>query len=140
MARGYPDYEGNKLGIYDKPFWAVYEGLDKNFILSGVKKAYGGEHVVRYVIPTGKTLFVTHATFCMFADAVADADSNQIIELVIYNFTTSAYEAIQGGNGGGFFPLPTPLIFTAGEEVGFSVVHRGNHDAFIFGVVRGYEI
>ena len=72
MARGYPDFEGNKVGLYLMPEWAAKEGKEWSKIVVGANKAFGTSANGSYLVPAGKTLYITQASWQSVASAAAD--------------------------------------------------------------------
>ncbi len=143
MARGYPDFEGNKSGLYLKPEWAAKEGTDKTFIAGGVMASFSNYVVFNYTVPVGKVLYLNAASFSLYATAVANADHNQIGAAVIYNATVPAIPvdlAYLGGNGGGAIVFPKPVILKAGEVLVGQLVSKADHSCTGWLSVSGYEV
>lgn len=134
----YPDYEGGKAGIYLIPEWAAFEATDKNFTASAINVARLGAAFVNYVVPAGKTLYITTASFSNRANLAADADKNQMCDLIIQDGAVSVF--YQGANGGGNVSLSKPLVFDAGSSVSFYIYNQANHNTVVALVAGGYEI
>ena len=140
MARGYPDFEGGKSGVYLKPEWAAKEGVDKNFTrASGVQKAWGQEDFLTYTVPAGKTLYIVQASLSVSAVFEADADNNQLadFEVGIFGVRTLAHFAALGG---GTIVFPKPQVIEAGQVFRVNSRCRSNHKVVLVFSVTGYEV
>ena len=140
MARGYPDHEGDKSGLYEKPEWAAFEGKDKNFYDVANNKASGLSVSESYVVPAGKTLYITSFSFICIAAAVADRDLNQMCYGWIHDGDLASTIWSQGGNGGGFATFSKPLVFAAGNTVSFACTNYANHNCNLAVSANGYEV
>ena len=140
MSSGYPDYEGGKQRVYSTADWAALVGKEKGFAASGLGLAYGDSTSVGYVVPPGKTLYLTHLSFTMHAAAEADAELNQICEGRIRNAATGAAYWAQGGNGGGGITFPTPIPLVAGTSIDVMSVNWTNHVCNGRVSCSGYEV
>lgn len=140
MPRGYPDWEGNKSGLYPKPEWAAFEGRDKNFYAVRNNAGINLSVSTAYTVPAGKTLFITSLSFMAAAAATADRDNNQMCMGWIYDFTLLTTLWSQGGNGGGSTPFNKPFVFTTGTRVIFQCTNHANHNCNLTIAANGYEI
>jgi hypothetical protein len=131
--------EDTKTGLYLQPEWAARQGIDKNFLISGASKANGEYAETQYIVPSGKTLYLTQATFGLWATAAADADNNQIGDFWIYDYDELEYPAILGGNGGNQVVFSKPIVVEAGVKVGMGITNRANHTCDLWGACLGYE-
>jgi hypothetical protein len=138
MSHGYPDYEGDKSGLYLKPEWAAKEGIDKNLVVQAINVAIGGNTDGTYVVPAGKTFYINGMSFYSFASAPADAELNQIGRAILY--VAAIFAAAIGGNGGGSLIFPKPIVIGTGVTVTYRVGnvsdHVVNHGMTLF----GYEV
>ncbi len=112
MARGFPDYQGDKSGLYLKPEWAAKEGLDKNLELYEEVLAVGAQQVLQYAVPAGKVFIAISVGASSIASNLADRDIQQLGRLV-YIVDGTRYIHI-GFNGGGCWNFAKPVIATAG--------------------------
>ena len=128
MARGYPDFEGDKAGLYSIPAWAAFEGYDRNFTVAPVSGGFNTGTGVAYNVPAGRTLYISHLSFRNNAFVAADADNNQICFGWIKDNTTGITLWKQGGQGGGGAIFNKPITIPSLHQVGFYVTNRGNHD------------
>jgi len=140
VARGYPDFEGDKSGLYLKPEWAAYEGIDKNFRATGLNKATLTWASFSYDVPAGKTLYICGASMWIRGYAVEDRDNNQIGALDLQNFTTATHLVMVGGNGGCSVVLPKPLVIPGDDKFYGAFFNKSNHSCNIEGTAWGYEI
>lgn len=140
MAHGYPDFEGDKSGLYLKPEWASKEGTDKNFDVTGLNKTWGQSASVSYTVPADKTLYITGYSF----NARPGSDPAAIVQVLahgyIFNNTTSAYYGRLGGEGGASITFPVPIVIEGSEQVTFYVIAFGSV-ALVLGLTAwGYEV
>ncbi len=140
MARGYPDFEGPKSGIYLKPEWAAKEAIDKSLIAVNPVAAFGDYATLSYTVPVGKTLYITKCSFYLCADAAADGDKDQVCVGQVYDLTTNSYLWQQGGNGGGGIGLPKPAVAPAGHTLQIRCTSFANHTSEAGIYVGGYEL
>jgi len=140
MAKGYPDYEGDKSGLYLKPEWAAKEGTDKNFFVARLNVAYLGFASATYTVPAKKTLYVCGLTFSVIAVAAVDADKNQVGTGYLRNDTDGIVLLDLGGNAGNWVTFPKPIVVAAGKDFLYAVYNFANHRCHIAISVWGYEI
>jgi len=138
MARGYPDFEGDKSGLYLKPEWAAKEGKDKDFLTQGLNKAFGESKDISYAVPALKILLVTQLFASNMAVVAADADNNQFCIVEISVGDMPKYEV--GMNGGGLVVLAKPYVIDSEETVAVNVTNRANHNTNINVGFSGYEV
>lgn len=138
MARGYPDYEGGKSGLYLKPEWAAKEGTHKVFALTKPLAAYDDAEYDSYLVPAGKVLFVHSATLSAFASAAADADKAQHFRTTLQIGSVVYFS--QGGDGGATIALLPPMRINGGSYFQMGIVNKSNHALRIELSVAGYEV
>ena len=139
MAHGYPDYEGDKSGLYLKPEWAAKEGTDKNFTYSRGQTPWGGFAQNDYAVPAGKTLYICGMSFYNRSFLAANGDLNQIGVSTIYDVTDLNTLAVLGGNGGGSISFPKPIPIPGGHTVRVYQYNWANHDTAGEVSLWGYE-
>lgn len=142
MARGYPDFEGQKQKVYLVPEWAAKEGTDKNFVvIPGTLAAFGDADTSDYTVPAGKTLIINDLGLSGHAAVAANAELNQIVEAQLMQFVGVAYvqREVIGGNGGGSLHLTKPRSFVAGTKVRLRVINWSNHGLDPIATMSGYE-
>lgn len=135
----YPDFEGDKSGLYLKPEWAAKEGVDKNFLGSTDAPESRGEGVYAdYSVPAGETLFVTQLSFLNRSVAAADSDNAQMCEagLIVDDIRV----IITGGNGGGAIILNKPLRVNALSIVRGYAINWANHLTQTLVAYGGYVV
>ncbi|GAH49069.1 unnamed protein product [marine sediment metagenome] len=140
MARGYPDFEGDKSSIYSEASWAAKEANDKNFISWLANQATFGNTDIAYVVPAGKTLYITQISFMCHAFLAANCDLNQFCWAFIQESIGGAFKYYQGGNGGGGQTFTKPLVFIAGQALLGRIQNATNHNATIAISIGGYEL
>ncbi len=140
MAHGYPDYEGDKQRVYLVPEWAALGAVDKTFVSGDTGKARNDSVVVNYIVPAGKTLYITTLSCYSGASGAADSDLNQMCKIVCGDATTGTNFWTQAGNGGVGAVLSKPGVIPAGHQAQFSVVNLANHNCDIGLSVLGYEV
>lgn len=142
MARGYPDFEGDKSKLYSVPEWAAYEATDKTFTTSDTDVAPDGSIFEEYEVDADKTLYISSVTFTATASAQADRDNNEMCELIIYKWApapTVAY-CLMGGNGGGQVTFPKPPVIEGGQILRVYVYNRANHNLNLKLNALGHEV
>jgi hypothetical protein len=140
MAHGYPDFEGDKSGLYLKPEWAAKEATDKNFQAYASNVVWGFGATVSYTVPVGKTLYITELTFRCYSFAMANADLPQHVWAFLINATAGVTPVDIGGNGGGQVVLNKPVVFTAGQLMTLEVWPGANHACNVGITAQGYEV
>jgi len=140
MARGYPDFEGDKSGLYLKPEWSAKEARDKNFGLTMANKASGEYVAGSYAVPAGKTLYITGLSFSINGTEAEDRDNNQVGEAVLLLFAGLLTRAILGGNGGGGIALSKPIVFEAEDVMYILLYNYANHNCGGYLTLWGYEV
>ncbi len=131
MAHGYPDFEGDKSGLYLKPEWAAKEGQDKQLTGSTASLGTGYSTILSYAVPTGKVLRITELA-CSHIEINNSAayvkilsDSNELYEMV---FRWSHEKS-----------LSVPFSFAAGEVLTLQGKQYGNAPSYFANLV-GYEV
>lgn len=138
MARGYPDFEGDKSGVYLTPEWAAKEGVDKTIVVSKQDAAWGEFGSTTYTVPTAKTLYLNNMSFTIHAENAADYDHSLYgVAWLVIGATTYA---TLGGLGGGSVTFPKPVKLVAGEVLGVLVANYSNVDCRLVVTVAGYEV
>jgi hypothetical protein len=128
------------IAIKSQSEWSPQQGEQKYFQASagGIAYSYGGQ--TYYTVPTGKTLYLTHLTFAIWAAAAADGDKDQIGYCHIRNHTDSTTLTAIGGHGGGGVPFPTALKVSAGKVLELKIINYANHAVNAWASCGGYEI
>ena len=133
MSIDKPDDSPSAYGVVSRPEWQAQEGLGHAWTLAGVGLAAGANANTTYLVPTGRTLYITQASCAVWGNLAADRDKHQIVELEV----TANYI---GGHGGCQIIAPTPLRFPAGITVTFQLTNRSNHAMDYHATFRGYEV
>lgn len=136
----YPDYQGEKAGVYLEPEWAAREGRDRLFTMLALNQTFGMFAGVTYIVPVGRTLYITYISVYCGATNAADADNNQMVHLVIFTPDVLTRAIRLGGNGGFSMVLIQPLVIQAGVFVSPRIYARANHAVDMSFSVGGYEI
>lgn len=142
MARGYPDFEGEKSGLYLTPEWAAKEGKDVTITDSAGNVSYSAGVTKDTVIPADTTRFIVQASWVNRAQDAADADKDQMSQLGIAKIdpAPTVNHCLIGGNGGGQANFPKPLKFATGETLRVVATNWANHDTVISFTLTGYDI
>jgi len=140
MARGYPDFQGDKKGLSEEPEWAAFEGVDRNFSFITVNLDFEDDDTSDYVVPAGSTLYITSLTFAVYATLEGHADNNQHAEVCLQNHTTFATYVSLGGNGGGSINLSKPVVFPGGDTFRIYIESKANHVIRVWATAHGYEV
>ncbi len=128
------------VGIYLQPEWAALQGDDKNFSVGASNQTRGNGASASYTVTAGKTLYISGASFWIYANLAADSDKNQMGLAWLYNNTDLIYLATLGGNGGGGLSFPKPLVIPSEKEFKYFVLNRSNHNCDMYMSAWGYEI
>ncbi len=138
MTHGYPDYEGDKSGLYLKPEWAAKEGIDLNLLALGAGKTWGQGVILFQPVLAGQTLFITQVQCAIFADAALDSELNNMCSLsLVVGVINVAY---QGGNGGVSLPLPKPIVIVGVDCFSAGVTDRSNPTCSLVVSAQGYLV
>lgn len=138
MARGYPDYEGNKAGVYLKSEWAAREGRSLVLSNSADTIVRGGGISAGMAVPAGKRWVINEVGGSSVSWNAADGELNQMCFLQL---AVDGVAVLQlGGNGGAYAPLSEPIELTAGQLVGVALQNMANHDSSLFVFAHGYEV
>ncbi len=140
MTAGYPDYEGDKRGLYLQPQWAALRGTDKSFRKSGAALIWGNSVVETYAVPAGKTLYITDIAGAGYASGVGDAELNQIIRVYVAELLGLGIIFDMGGNGGVTHSFAKPIVVRGGYTAQFSVSNFSNHGMIVQVFASGYEV
>lgn len=140
MARGYPDFEGGKAGLYLVAEWASFEGTEKTLHATAVDKGYWESTAIEYEVPAGKVFYCSKIACAIVASNAADGDKNQICDMSMGNLTEGVSYTEVGGNGGAIAVHPVPIAFPAGDTFAVTVRNCANHDCNIYISAEGYEI
>jgi hypothetical protein len=140
MAKGYPDYEGDKQRVYLAPEWAAKEAVDKNFLAYLASGDFGDGPNIDYTVPADKTLFITQVGWSCLAAIAANGELNQMCSLLVYNATTVTFVWDVGGNGGGSSIFNKPITVTTGQRVIIYCTNKSNHACEMYVTAGGYEV
>lgn len=138
MARGYPDYEGEKSKLFTVADWAAIEATDKNVSGLSAAKAWGQTHDINYTVPAGTTTYVCVVSIAAFAQLIADADLHQTVRGALYLDAIVVLEL--GGDGGQVISLAKPIAGTVGVVIKLRIWNYSAHSSFLSGVWNGYEL
>lgn len=136
----YPDYEGNKSGLYSIGYWAAREGCEIVLQNAGVNQAFGATINATRTPAAGRTFYITDVSFYAVASNAADGDKNQFAALVIFLPFPGTIVLALGGNGGRTEILERPIRVDAGVTVTAMIYAYANHDIDMGFTVGGYEI
>ena len=139
MVSGYPDFHkpviwtDQIVGVWDQPVWASKQGIQK-FFLGDIHVAAGGfDTFIDYIVPSGKTLYITVISFSRFSDEgplwirIADVTAG------VYIMYTAAY-------CGHAFSLSTPIVIPGGHRLQVDAGNNGSTDSYLEVSIGGFEI
>lgn len=138
MARGYPDYEGQKSGLYDSPEWATIVGDEKNWASSGANLTAGQFATFSYTTPAGLTLYFRWAGGMIRAQDPANYDHFLYCSIDIIRAGSTVLSV--GGIGGAQIILPSGFAVDAGVTIQVFITNRGNITCYASIAGWGYEI
>ena len=138
MARGYPDFEGDKSALYLKPEWSAKEGTDKNFACENNNAGWGEFAIEIYEVPTVKTLYLCGVSFQ--TQVLTDTDYDHFLYVQVGITIDLTTVVTLSGLGGGGLTFPKPIVVAAGEEVVLLVVNRAKLSCKVSGTMWGYEV
>lgn len=140
MPRGYPDWEGDKSGLYTEAVWASHEGESVTFGFDHNIIADGAFVSAQHAVAPGKALYITTVTFGAHGVVADDREVPQHIMVFLASPTINQYLTGQGGEGGGSLLLETPIVIPAGVTVWVIIENHAGHQCEVAAVVHGYEI
>jgi hypothetical protein len=120
--------------------WSPQAGQQKYVTGSATIASFQGTSNVDYSVTSGKTLYITHLSFSCGASASANADLYQMGKLLLYNYSTSTWLAVIGGNGGQSVSFPTPIKVLSTHVIRMIMQNYANHSLDMFCGWGGYEI
>ncbi len=133
-----PDGSPTAVDVVLRPEWAAVQAVDKNFYSGGGGLVWGDFLEIPFIVPAGKTLYITHFSVSARADGIADADKNQICVAYIRNVTLALILYTLGGNGGGSANLTKAIRINSGEQVIFHGTNYAAHDSTVYLSAGGY--
>ena len=134
------DIKAQSVAIIDQPNWAAINATDKNFILASGGLAWSANAYGTYTVPANKTLYLCGMAFTSYAGSAADADSNQMGMIFLFNVTDSVNLPCLGGNGGGSVVFSKPIKVAANKQLKYAVYNWANHNVIMWASVWGYEL
>lgn len=133
MARGYPDFEGNKSGLYSKAEWAAFEGSDRNITGTSLVLPAAATALISYTPPATQTFYISH-----FGCNLISGAGN--VALYIQESPIIVYLAVAGGAQGCFASLNKPIVVAGGQMVRMVAYHFGLGALTLAGHIGGYLI
>lgn len=140
MAHGYPDFEGNKQGLYLAAAWAAKEaksvtfGFDHTIIVDGAFTSWA------HVVAAGKTLYIVSLAFGAHGVADDDKEVPQHVVVFLSSPAINNYITGLGGEGGGGLSFDTPIIIASGVTVWVVLENFSGHQCQVMAKAHGYEI
>jgi len=133
------DIHAQTVAVNLQADWSAIHGEDKNvYGILGLTSGTSGS--VGYTVTAGKTLYITDVGVAVYAQSEADRDKPQICKLTMYNATTTATEAVLGGNGGCSKGFVKPISVGEGEQMQAHVLNGSGHDIHVAVSFHGYEV
>jgi len=136
----YPDFEGQKSGIYSIADWAAHEGKEKFFEVTDSPVLPWNAMVLDYAVPAGKKLYILGGSWGTFAAAVANYDHFLWIWVNIYDLTTGNKNVMQVSLGGGNIVLKVPAIIPANHTLRLFAQNMSNVGVWLAMNAWGYEL
>jgi len=146
MARGTRDwYRGishleQRIGLYSQSEWAARTGIDKTFRADANDVLYDGIAWVDYVVPNGKTLYITLLVAAGFPTTGTGADVHVWVEGVLSFFYPTTVLVRACGPGGCVVPFVPPAVIEAGKTMRAEVRSRAYGTVHIRVTACGYEV
>lgn len=136
----YPDYQGEKAGLYLQPEWAALTATDINITRVIAALADAASTFATYNVPAGRTLYITHFGWFLYGVALADRPIPQMGYGRVINNTTAVLLALVGGNGGTFSPLLKPIVVPGNNNARAYVHNESGHICSAGVFFGGYQI
>jgi len=121
------------VGLWIQPQWAAKGGYDKTLHGYDNIVAGGASVLIDYVVPSGKTLYITDVSFARISDQGP-------VYLWIYDYTHSVTVFTVAAMQGGAIILNTPKVFPGGTEIWVYIQNPGTTDSDFEVTVGGFEI
>jgi|Deesub1362A_J573_1020465.scaffolds.fasta_scaffold04840_6 hypothetical protein len=135
MARGYPDWLAKQLEIWSKAEWSIIKGEYKTFRAGTDVPAGTTKSVSVYTVPSGKSLFITDASF-MRKDNIGTILFLMFKIIGIYSYDIAATAAQQGGS----LHFRQPAFVDEGYTLYASFKNIEATDSYMYTVINAYEI
>jgi len=132
MVTGYPDWQGNKVGTWEKSDWSVFEGENVQFYLSETVSAGSNVTTQPYTVPAGKTFALTNISFARTGDEGA-------IAVLVYDWESGTYIATLAGQQGGGMSFKTPPTMPSGHHMYVYIVNPSATSSLMYVTITGYE-
>ena len=133
-----PDGSPTSVDVILRADWAPQIGTDKDLTAPAFSVGFGGFADLTYVPPADKMLLITDVVGSMVADAVADAEKSNMMEVVI---VVAGGDSIRiGGNGGAAMPWRKPIVVPPSTAVDVIVYNMSGHTCSGRVTAHGYEV
>jgi len=136
----FPDYQGDKSKLLTVADWAAVQATDIEFTAAMINAVFGNTAQVTYLVPAGRTLYITEYSFAIYATVAANADNEQHGGLMLEDITLGVQYLLQAGNGGGGLSLNKPIVTPGGNQFRMTVFCHANHACTIRADCGGYQI
>ena len=134
-----PDGMGLTADLVIRSEWAELEGYYKVLTATAVNKTFGQTASVVYLVPGGKTLYITTLMGTALASLAADADNNQMCFVEFYAPNVATLQSRWSANGGNVIPLSQPIKVAEGGLFIATITNYSNHAQDLSISARGWE-
>lgn len=133
MARGYPDFEGNKSGLYLKPEWAAFEATDWNVAGGALGFAPNVLTVIVFdTVPLGRRIYITQFSFGVAVGTIGNVFG--------YLAINGAIRLPFGGAQGCIATVAKPIVATSLQLIELWALHTVAGNQNVYGHMAGYLI
>ena len=136
----YPDYQGEKAGLYPQPGWSAEEGTDINLRAFAAGRTWGQFASVAYAVPAGQTLYLVDFTWESVVVTDTDYDHFLYSTLHVEDLIVPTSFLDRGGVGGGGAHLSKPIVIPALHQVQVRTYNRANLTCNLTVCALGYEV
>jgi len=138
--RDYPDYQGEKRGVYTPAEWAAFEGEDITIFGTDAPMDFGESVITTYTVPPGRTLYIVR--YSASVRGFLEADNNRFLYIWFrLRDVTGAivYVSIPANIGVGD-NLAIPVVIPENHQLEMRTWNDGTDNCVLEHLVGGYEI
>lgn len=133
------DIVAQQVGVKIEGEWQSHQGNWKSRQAYNTSLAGNGSYFDSYVVPSGKTLYITGMGFACHSTSISNYDHFIRGSMHIYCAGVGGYLAMLGGESGGAVPFPTPIKIPAGNTVLLYGQNFSNMNVYHWVNFWGYE-
>ncbi len=135
-----PDGSPTAVDVVQSPTWADIEGRDRSLLMNQALVNYNDAFDLLYMVPAGKTFYLTDYSAFLWASAAGNAELNQMCAVEIVDATTGVTIVSSGGNGGVVGTLKREVTIPGGDVLMGTLYNGSNHGCRASLCMLGYEV